>query len=704
MRRLKRIASTFLAILLILTFFNTLGIKSQAASVSGKEIADYSKKFEGYPYKMGTKGPNTFDCSGLVTYVYNHFGISLPHGTSYFAGDGYKKYGEKITSIDSMRAGDLVFFGSNSSNLSHVGIYLGNGVMINALNPNKGVKICCVNEASYYKYRPSYQSWYVGDPFQYGVRIFGVDGTGYTASFPLQHEGVYRIKNVNSGKVIDVPNGSTDNSVQVVQHDSNGNKWQLWKAIRHEDGYSFINVHTGKALDIANSSTAEGEKVSQYTYNASAAQRYKLVDKGSGKYAIMPICSGWALDVYGWSKDNGVGIFQYAFHGGDNQLWTFESVDIKAPTFEGTSVYDVTNTGYTAECKISDNIGVTKVEFHTWTEANGKDDLVKNTQSTSANGFYACKINIADHGNAGGVYCTKVYAWDAAGNMSESQNLTVNIAKEIPLTSIELSNSSVTLSMGQSHLLYVTSYTPENTTSSKAATWISSNPDIVSVDQSGNIKALKSGSAIISCTVAEKTAYCDVTVMSDGIFVDVPSDAWYKGAVKYVKDNGIMNGTSDTTFEPGKMLTRAEFVTVLHNMEDKPSAEYISKFTDVSSDIWYTEPVMWALENDITSGISENTFGSDLDITREQLATMLFKYAMMKGASYKMTIDARILENYPDKMSVSTWANEALKWAVTNGVMSGKATEVGNILDPKGKATRAECAQMIMNLQEKATK
>ena len=180
-------------------------------------------------------------------------------------------------------------------------------------------------------------------------------------------------------------------------------------------------------------------------------------------------------------------------------------------------------------------------------------------------------------------------------------------------------------------------------------------------------------------------------------FQDVPSDAWYKDAVKFVSEKGIMNGTSDTTFVPLKVLTRAEFVTVLHNMAGKPEMEYKDTFTDVAKKTWYTNPVMWAFENKVTSGISENEFGPDIKITREQLATMLLNYY---GTS-KLQINDTAISNFPDKDNVSDWAIEGVKWAVSNGIISGKPSDNGNILDPKGEATRAECAQMIMNLMSK---
>ena len=192
-----------------------------------------------------------------------------------------------------------------------------------------------------------------------------------------------------------------------------------------------------------------------------------------------------------------------------------------------------------------------------------------------------------------------------------------------------------------------------------------------------------------------------------GKFQDLEDKAWYEEAVLYVKDNAFMNGTSEVAFSPNMTLTRAQFVTVLHNIEggvELPVMEYSDKFTDVPKDVWYTNPVMWALKNGITSGVDDDKFGTDLQITREQLATLLYKYAGIKGDEYILTKDSNALKEYPDATDVSDWATEAMQWAVSNGVMSGKpGTDGKNILNPKGNASRAECAQMVMNFITKAT-
>lgn len=183
-------------------------------------------------------------------------------------------------------------------------------------------------------------------------------------------------------------------------------------------------------------------------------------------------------------------------------------------------------------------------------------------------------------------------------------------------------------------------------------------------------------------------------------FKDLEKGAWYESVVQSTTELGYMNGTSESTFDPNGKLTRAQFVTVLHNIaggETLPIEEYNAKFSDIPEGMWYTNPVMWALKNDITSGISENSFGTDMEITREQLITLLYKYAKIEGR--KQTggfINYNETDWIIDKDKISDWAKEAMKWAVEYNVISGKPIdEYHSQLDPKGKATRAECAQII---------
>lgn len=179
-------------------------------------------------------------------------------------------------------------------------------------------------------------------------------------------------------------------------------------------------------------------------------------------------------------------------------------------------------------------------------------------------------------------------------------------------------------------------------------------------------------------------------VQKDFKFNDVDKNSWMYTGVDYVYQKGIMTGKSGNKFDPTGAMTRAEFVTTLYSMQGKPEVSYEAKFTDVADGQWYTNPVMWAYQNKVVSGYANGAFGTSDKITREQLALMLYKYAK-DTCGVATTFDQDALERFNDKDKISSWSKEALQWAVTNGVMSGK----GDNLDPLGNATRAECAAML---------
>ena len=190
------------------------------------------------------------------------------------------------------------------------------------------------------------------------------------------------------------------------------------------------------------------------------------------------------------------------------------------------------------------------------------------------------------------------------------------------------------------------------------------------------------------------------------IFADVPAGKWYVNAVQFVYDRSIMSGKGEDPkgsgkliFDPDANLTRAEFATILYKMEGKPDVAFSHTILDVKNQsAWYAKPVHWVYEQNIAAGYPNGNFGVADAITREQLAQMLYKYAKLKG--YKTTYSDNSLERFGDTGKISNWAVEAMKWATSNGVMNGSAHEVP-LLNPKGNATRAECAAMIKSLYEK---
>ena len=177
------------------------------------------------------------------------------------------------------------------------------------------------------------------------------------------------------------------------------------------------------------------------------------------------------------------------------------------------------------------------------------------------------------------------------------------------------------------------------------------------------------------------------TAAGESLFSDVAGDAWHYDAVRFVSENGLMGGYGNGLFGPDDNLSRAQFAQILHNREGRPVVNYLMQFGDVSGGAWYAEAVRWAAAQGIAGGHDDGMFGPDENITREQLAVMLWRYAGCPAAA------GRELD-FTDAGEASGYALDALRWAMEKEIINGSG---GGQLAPKGLATRAQAAQMLMN-------
>ena len=192
--------------------------------------------------------------------------------------------------------------------------------------------------------------------------------------------------------------------------------------------------------------------------------------------------------------------------------------------------------------------------------------------------------------------------------------------------------------------------------------------------------------ALILTLSLSVTAYAAV---EDTGFSDVAADAWYADAVTYVRDNGLMSGTSDKTFTPGGTMTRGMLVTTLYRMAGSPSLENEDlgyPFADVPGDAWYADGVYWARLAGVVGGYSEDQFGPDDPVTREQIAAILWRYAGSPAAESGT--------DFADEGSISAYAAQAVDWARANGIVNG--VEDNRFL-PQSSATRAQVATILRN-------
>ena len=179
-------------------------------------------------------------------------------------------------------------------------------------------------------------------------------------------------------------------------------------------------------------------------------------------------------------------------------------------------------------------------------------------------------------------------------------------------------------------------------------------------------------------------------------FGDVDDGDWFADAVRFVYENGMMNGVSETSFAPHATTSRSMIVTILYRLEGEPVVDYAMDFTDVAGDAYYAEAVRWAASEGIVGGYGGGLFGAEDAVAREQLAVILYRYAVYKGYDVSIGEDTNIL-SYADFADLSEYAIPAMQWACGAGIVNGTSEST---LAPQGEATRAQVAAMLMRFVE----
>jgi len=226
---------------------------------------------------------------------------------------------------------------------------------------------------------------------------------------------------------------------------------------------------------------------------------------------------------------------------------------------------------------------------------------------------------------------------------------------------------------------------------------------VVHISKNGSTENIKG-----ECIKIDGKLYVRISVTHLSTFVVLLDDVvlaftdlnkhWAVKEIKYVYAKGIMRGTSETTFEPRETLSRAMLVTMLYRLEKEPKADSKNIFTDVKKGMWYSDAICWAASNGIVNGYGEGIFAPNDSITREQMATILYRYAQYKNYDVSKTGDLTV---FGDKKEISEWALGALKWANGEKLINGR-TRTGIV--PAGNTTRAEAAVMLTRFMKNIVK
>jgi len=174
-------------------------------------------------------------------------------------------------------------------------------------------------------------------------------------------------------------------------------------------------------------------------------------------------------------------------------------------------------------------------------------------------------------------------------------------------------------------------------------------------------------------------------------FTDVRPGTWYYNGVQWAAEHDLMRGTADTIFDPNGTMSRAMAATVLYRAMGEPTVQFQNVFTDVRAGQWYSDAVVWAENNGIVNGIGNNQFHPSGNMTREQFATILHRWAMFKGVDTSIPGSSN-LDNFQDRGQISNWALDAMLWAVHSRLMAGTGD---NHLSPQGIVTRAQSATLL---------
>lgn len=260
--------------------------------------------------------------------------------------------------------------------------------------------------------------------------------------------------------------------------------------------------------------------------------------------------------------------------------------------------------------------------------------------------------------------------------------------RESKAQDIELSKTSVRLVEGDTYKIEA-KVLPEGATGN--VHWYSYDDEVASITKDGVITANKMGVTRVKAICGNLSKYAVIVVAKDNNklpFNDVNRNSWYYDAVRWVYEEELMVGLSDSNFGTNQSISRADFVTILWRGMGKQDVAIQNSYSDVDSNAYYAKAVAWATKCDIIEGYGNGTFGVNDSITREQLVSIL--YRCLK--SYEP--DKSQLLKYPDYDKVSEYAVDAMSWAVEEEIVNGEGD--GN-LNPKGEVNRATCAMLVYN-------
>ena len=674
----KRVLCLILAVIMVACLLPTAAF----ASTNGKTADDainWVRSLNGQTVGSG-------ECVALIVAYYSYLGQTSPggNGADYSWKEPLPAGWQRLKNVQPQKGDILVYSGNGANPAGHVAIYESD---YSTWHQNFG-SARCVTHVTQYKYNE------FKNPY-WGVIRPDFSSATPTPSYADIGTNVYRyLIRTDGWKHIGANYDSSNKNYVTIGAANTGDPEQIWKFIRQGDGsYCIQNMYDDWYL------TYEGDcvqqaKVTTSWLNTNKASRFQwyIYDK-NGTFQLVPkdsVTAGtWlVLDCTGNYQTAGTQMELYSNWSGAAQIFSLYPVDYQKPAAPPTveiTVPEVVTVG--EEVRISWTASPLREKYdqreYRVTVEGGLSKKVIYTTDTSASVTIkrpdkSCDVTVDAINTKYASHSSSSYASFRCVEAHEHSYTAVVTAP----TCTAKGYTTHTCACGDS---YVDTYVDalghawDNGTVTKPAT------------------ATETGIKTFACTRcnATKTETIPAGSCPSAGFTDVPGEGnWAHAGIDYCVANGLMSGVGSGRFAPKMTTTRAQIVQILYNLKGEPKVSGTMPFTDLTQN-WYKDAVLWAYQTGVVSGTSATTFAPDLPVTREQIAVILMGYAE-KVLGVTRTWTPADLSVYPDASSVSDWAKDALAGAVTLGLISGASNDGQTLLNPQGSATREQVATILM--------
>ena len=679
----RRVLCLILAVIMVACLLPTAAF----ASTNGKTADDainWVRSLNGQTVGSG-------ECVALIKAYYSYLGQTSPGGDGKDYSWNQLPAGWTRIQNAQPQKGDILVYGWSAKNpAGHVAIYESD---YSTWHQNFG--------SARYVTQVTYRYNSFDNPY-WGVIRPDFSSATPTPSYADIGTNVYRyLIRTDGWKHIGTNYGS--NNYVTISAANTGDPEQIWKFIRQGDGsYCIQNMYSDWYL------TYEGDcvqqaKVTVSWLNTNKASRFQwyIYDK-NGTFQLVPkdsVTAGtWlVLDCTGNYQTPGTQMELYSNWSGAAQIFSLYPVDYQkpaAPPKVEITVPEVVTVG--EEVKISWTASPLREkydqrEYRVTVEGGGSKKVIYTTDTSASVTINRrelhCDVTVDAINTKYASYSSSSYASFRCVEAHEHSYTAV----VTPPTCTEKGYTTHTCACGDS---YVDTYTDalghawDSGTVTKQPTATETGVRTYTCTRCGETKT----------ETIPATGSVDVTQM----FTDVTKNWAYPG-IQYCVTHGIMGGMGDGTFAPTGTTTRAQIVQILYNLEGTPAVSGTTPFTDLTAN-WYKPAILWAYQNNVVAGTSPTTFDPERPVTREQIAVILTQY-MFNVLKMNRTWTPADLSTFPDGANVSSWAKEAMQDAVALGLINGTKAPDGKVyLDPQGSATRQQVATILMNFCQNVKK